>query len=469
MNPIYRSTRMMLLVGLVAGGLAACSDSTEPTGAAPRTLTLTAVGLPGGAKADFVITGPHGYSSTQAVGASPVTLTDLGAGTYTIAPASKTVNSADYVPIPASQTAEITFYGSASVTAYYGAFILGPSMRGEDISADGSTVLLTDVASATADFYFYNVATGANSLKAAAGDAMFDFATGISNDLRVSAIHGKPEQAGLWQQATGWLDLGNIYPTGCLSNDIYEDQSGGWDIDSAGHTAVGLVWNGCNAEAFLWTDAGGPANFVALDLLGDPSPENGAPPINRATVISDDGQTAAGFASHVADVGGNLYWIDRWPAIWHANGSGFLLPSNPVFTDDCPGEVLAIAGNGSLVTGVWCDHAFLWSEATGVVDLTPGESGHGQAVARNGELVFGTVGGGFFGGPPQPFVWTEAGGVQYLLDIALANGISLPNNSYWEAVVAASADGTVVVGTVYDEAFQLHTYVLKLPVSAYGL
>ncbi|HQR18156.1 MAG TPA: hypothetical protein PK948_07285, partial [Gemmatimonadales bacterium] len=248
-----------------------------------------------------------------------------------------------------------------------------------------------------------------------------------------------------------------------------EDQSGGWDIDSAGHTAVGLVWNGCNAEAFLWTDAGGPANFVALDLLGDPSPENGAPPINRATVISDDGQTAAGFASHVADVGGNLYWIDRWPAIWHANGSGFLLPSNPVFTDDCPGEVLAIAGNGSLVTGVWCDHAFLWSEATGVVDLTPGESGHGQAVARNGELVFGTVGGGFFGGPPQPFVWTEAGGVQYLLDIALANGISLPNNSYWEAVVAASADGTVVVGTVYDEAFQLHTYVLKLPVSAYGL
>ena len=146
------------------------------------------------------------------------------------------------------------------------------NMRAEDLSSDGKTVLMTDLNSPTADFWFYDIAAGTSTLKASAGDAMFDFATGISNAGRVSAIHGKPEKAGLWEQATGWLDLGNIYPAGCEYDDVThdEDQSGGWDIDSAGHSTVGLVWNGCSAEAFLWTDAGGAGAFITLDLLGSP-------------------------------------------------------------------------------------------------------------------------------------------------------------------------------------------------------
>jgi len=298
----------------------------------------------------------------------------------------------------------------------------------------------------------------------------FDFTTGISNGLRVSAIHGKPENAGLWQQATGWQDLGNIYATGCEYDNVthQQDQSGGWDIDSAGHTAVGLVWHGCNAEAFLWSDAGGAGGFTALDLLGDSVPETSAPPINRATVISDNGQVAGGFASHVADIGGTLYFIDRWPALWSANGTGTMLPSNAAFTDDCPGEVLAISGDGSTVAGVWCQMPFVWSATLGVINLAPGGRGYGQAVALNGQLVFGTSMVSEFD-PPVPFVWTQAGGVKSLLDIAAANGITIPPNYYWESVVAASADGTVVVGTVHDETFKLYTYVLKLPVSVYGL
>ena len=80
-----------------------------------------------------------------------------------------------------------------------------------------------------------------------------------------------------------------------------ENESGGWDIDSAGHTAVGLVWNVCNAEAFLWTDAGGAGGFVALDSARRRRLPRStrSPPINRATVISDDGLTIGGFASDV--------------------------------------------------------------------------------------------------------------------------------------------------------------------------
>ena len=354
-----------------------------------------------------------------------------------------------------------------------GTLVLIPNYRAEDISSDGKTILLTDPASATADFYFYDIAAGTTTFKAAAGDAQFDFATGISNAGRVSAIHGKPENAGLWLQASGWQDLGNIYPTGCEYDDVTHDenQSGGWDIDSAGHTAVGLVWNVCNAEAFLWTDAGGAGGFVALDLLGDSTlaalgPVS--PPINRATVISDDGLTAGGFASESVNVGGNDYWIDRRPALWTSNGAGSMIPSGGVYTDDCPGEVLAISGDGTRVAGVWCQKAWTWSAAGGVVDLSGDGFGYGQAVALNGQLVFGSNAAGFFD-PPVPFVWTQAGGVKSLLDIAAANDITIPANYYWEAIVAASADGTIVVGTVYDEAFNRYVYVMKLPVSVYGL
>ena len=351
-----------------------------------------------------------------------------------------------------------------------GTILLIPNYRAEDISADGKTILLTDPASATADFYFYDIAAGTTTFKAAAGDALFDFATGISNAGRVSAIHGKPENAGLWQQAGGWQDLASIYPTGCQYDDITldEDMSGGWDIDSAGHSAVGLVWNTCNAEAFLWSDAGGAGGFIALDLLGSPYSGDPKPPANRATVISDDGTTIGGWAQDTAVVDGVTYGVDRRPALWTSNGAGSMIPSGGVFTDDCPGEVLAISGDGSRVAGVWCQKAWTWSAAGGVVNLSGEGFGYGQAVALNGQLVFGTNTAGFFD-PPVPFVWTQAGGVQSLLDIAAANDITIPANYYWEGIVAASADGTVVVGSVYDEAFNRYVFVIKLPVSVYGL
>jgi hypothetical protein len=98
-----------------------------------------------------------------------------------------------------------------------------PNLRAEDLSADGTTVLLTDVASPTADFYFYDVASKVSTLKGAAGDAQFDFVTGISNGGRVSAIHGKPENAGLWQGGIGWQDLGSIYSSGCQYDDVTQD------------------------------------------------------------------------------------------------------------------------------------------------------------------------------------------------------------------------------------------------------
>lgn len=358
---------------------------------------------------------------------------------------------------------------STEPTKVSGSLTLIPNLRGEDISPDGSTVLLGDPA--TAEFYFHDVATGTTTLKGSAGDPMFNFTTGISNSLRVSAFHGKPENAGLWQEATGWEDLGSAYGAGCEYDDVTHDQdlSSGWDIDSAGHVAVGLMWNLCNPEAFAWSDAGGVGGFTMLDLLGQGPAGTGNPAQNRATVISDDATTVGGFASKSVNIGGTDYFIDRWPAIWNAaTGAGFLIDAGGVFTEDAPGEVLAISGDGSTVAGVWNQKAYMWTQAGGVVNLSGDGFGFGQAVALDGQLVFGTNQTDFFGAP-TPFVWTQADGVQSILDLAAANGVEIPENYYWEAIKGVSADGTTLIGTVYDETFTLYTFVLKVPVSVYGL
>lgn len=350
-----------------------------------------------------------------------------------------------------------------------------PNMRAEDISADGSTILMTDIASVSADFYFYDVAAKTTTFQASPGDVFHDFATGVSNAGRVSAIYDVPEQAGLWTEAGGWQALGSPLSEGCEIDEESGDQnmSGGWDIDSAGHVSVGLLWNVCQAVGFIWSDAGGTGVFTQLEVLGDPEPGNETnPPSNRATVVSDDGTTAAGWASVAANVGGYDYWIDRWPAIWGINGSGFLVPANGVYTDDSPGEVLAISGNGAVVTGVWNNTPFIWSEALGTLNLASGAyegyNGYGQAMALNGQVVYGTMQEGFFGFP-FPFYWTQAGGVKTLLDIVTENGITIPEGYYWQSIVAASADGTLVVGTVYNDSYQTSTVLLKIPASAYGL
>ncbi len=79
----WRATRSLLLAGLVAGTVAACSE--------------------------------------------PTALNQLPAGTITIVPTA--------------------------------------NMRAEDLSSDGTTILMTDVTSPTADFYFYDIATGTTTLK----------------------------------------------------------------------------------------------------------------------------------------------------------------------------------------------------------------------------------------------------------------------------------------------------------------
>lgn len=326
-----------------------------------------------------------------------------------------------------------------------------------DITPDGSVAVLEDLNTFEGKVYLYNTSTGVLTHVTDVGDPGRDLVTGISADGRISALHADPVEAGLWTQAGGWFDLPHLYEEGCG-----QDFGGTWDISADGHVAVGLSWHGCNAEAFRWSDASGSGEYTPLELLGTVEGSD-APPTNRASVISDDGTIAAGFAQDGV--------VDRRPAIWRADGSGFML--NPT-VPDAPGEVLSISADGHMVAGIWNQDAFYWTEATNVVNIghlpsaAPGTPTFANAIAADGALIFGANGDGFSGGQ-SAMVWTAATGIRSLDQLLRDRHFIIPEGFTLTNVLATSTDGTVVIGTAQDDRFNQKTFVLKAPVSLYGL
>jgi hypothetical protein len=183
--------------------------------------------------------------------------------------------------------------------------------------------------------------------------------------------------------------------------------------------------------------------------------------VNRATVLSDDGSVAAGFAENVM--------LDRSAAVWSADGPGFLLDPDQ---QDAPSEVLSISADGSVLGGTYGYDGFRWTDAEGMTILPrldtalPSDPVFVNAIARDGELMFGGSGDAW-SGVPIAFVWSEAAGTRALQDIAVASAIDVPEGFLFGNVMAASADGTVLLGTGLDADFASRSFVLRLPADAF--
>jgi hypothetical protein len=325
-----------------------------------------------------------------------------------------------------------------------------------DVTPDGRTAVFEAITLEDgAVLYLHDTVTGDSTEAVVIGDPTRSIATGIAATGRISAFHGEPTVAGVWTAATGWTDLGSPHAAGCGEADV----SSAFDLSADGSVVVGLAWNGCAADAFRWTDAGGGA-FTALEVLGAPFEGQTSPPANRATVISDDGRIAAGFAQNGP--------VDRSPAIWNADGTGFLLDPDDM---DAPGEVLSIDADGATAAGVWGNDGFVWTAAAGRTTLPrlelslPSDPVYPNAMSADGALVFGGIGNAFFS-VPIAFVWSAAHGTRALADVAAAAGVEVPAGLTLTSVLGASADGTVAIGVALDARGQGKTFVLRLPAAA---
>jgi uncharacterized membrane protein len=321
-----------------------------------------------------------------------------------------------------------------------------------DLTADGRTALVQDNNSPTNDVYFLDVETQQLSLKTSTGDFEHPVLTIAGNGSRIGGFYGTPIEAATWTSADGWKSLPTTFGTNCDPM-----TSAAWDLNADGTIAVGLAWDGCTARAARWTGLGGTPSLVPLQHMGTGS--------DRATKISDDGALMGGFSQ--SDV------ADRTPTVWYADGHGLLLDPG----GEAVGEVLSVSGDGALVAGIWNQAGFAWSESGGVIMLgalptaLPSDPTHPNAIAANHRLIFGGQGDPF-SGTPLAFVWTEHDGMRSLGDLVTAQGLSIPAGYVLGNVLAASADGSVLLGAAIDTTTPLptqHAFVLRMPISVYGV
>ena len=195
------------------------------------------------------------------------------------------------------------------------------------------------------------------------------------------------------------------------------------------NTVVGLGWDNCSGRAFRWDAVNG--------MLGMENLANGG---NRASVISADGTTAAGFAQGTSS---------RTPAFWQTSDlSGSLLDVNQ------SGEVLGLNSDGSIAVGVayqgggdGYSDAFVWTQGTGMVNLgseSNGWAGNAADIAENSQRIVGYDTQGL---ARNAWIWENGVGITdantYMNNLGL---LGLPEITILSAM---SDDGGVVVGQ-YD-------------------
>lgn len=154
---------------------------------------------------------------------------------------------------------------------------------------------------------------------------------------------------------------------------------------------------------------------------------------SRGTGISADGNVASGYSDGIGQPG--FLWTRG------AGRNDFGLAS--------PGTMAAygISGDGRFAVGGWgpgspIGSAFRWSQTTGYQDLSPGEIALSEAVdaSFDGSVVVG-MSRATSGGLQRPFRWTEAGGFQVL-------GTNVEGSAR-----AVSGNGNVIVGATSNSAF----------------
>ncbi|MEO7039695.1 MAG: hypothetical protein ABI446_09620 [Gemmatimonadaceae bacterium] len=134
LSPLARSRALAIFAAAALLGAAGCSsDRGVPTAPGTGALAVTVSGLPSGADASVLVTGPASYSETVA---HSTTLSDLAPGTYQLTASSVASRDTNYVPTPPSTSVAVAAdAGPAATTVVYSKSIPAPPTLDMSIAA----------------------------------------------------------------------------------------------------------------------------------------------------------------------------------------------------------------------------------------------------------------------------------------------------------------------------------------------
>lgn len=249
--------------------------------------------------------------------------------------------------------------------------------------------------------------------------------------------NNKVEMARYDRSTSSWTALGSL---GFVMDTA---RSGGYCISGDGNTVVGNAWaGGGSTNAVAWNSVEGIIDMGTL-FPGKST---------RANAVSGDGSIAVGWQDF------NGPWKS---AIWRKDPAGGYFPNEYILLDPLGdpadeynqmGECTAVSENGIWVGGAGDyannGNAWIWSEATGVVDLgtlAVGGSAYVAALSDDGAIAVGRIQQGPWD-PEIPFIWTQATGMQNLNDYAQnVLGITTADNLLYSAN-CMSANGDYIAG-----------------------
>lgn len=243
-------------------------------------------------------------------------------------------------------------------------------------------------------------------------------------------------------------------PLGSLGYSLDGTWSAGYAISGDGNTVAGNSWADTTGgygymHGIAWNTTEGIMDLGTL-FFGRST---------RVNAVSGNGAVLAGWQDF------NGPWKS---AVWRKNPAGGYFPNeyillNPAGNPDDEynqmGECTAISGDGMWIGGAGdyanSENPWIWSEASGVIDLgTLHEDGRGYVAGLNedGSVAVGRIQIGPWD-PELAFIWTAADGIQDLNDYATARGLNLGNNLLYSAN-SMSPDGRYIAGYGVDTVTQ---------------
>lgn len=202
-------------------------------------------------------------------------------------------------------------------------------------------------------------------------------------------------------------------------NGIY---GGAVDVSNDGTFIAGNIGI---SRAVRWTDAGAPLDLGSI-----------GPSYTIANAISGDGSTVVGSAGTTSP----NYHAFRWTEF------GGIVDIHPAFAAaGSSSTAKAVSLDGSVVvgnvmtrlaSGAYSTTAFLWTAATGAIDLgaASADDSFAHSLSEDGSVVAGT--GRFGTSQLQPYVWTATSGMIPLGEFGTGMAVD----------VTLSADGSTVLG-----------------------